>query len=80
MEIVTNWMERGIEQGIERGKQQGEVALITRLLNRRFKGVTPEVEAKIRSLSTEQLENLGEALLDFTAASDLSAWLEQKGI
>jgi predicted transposase YdaD len=80
MEIVTSWMERGIEQGIEQGKQQGEVALILRLLNRRFGGVVPEVEARIRCLSIEQLENLGEALLDFTDASDLSAWLEQKGI
>ena len=76
MEIVTSWMERGIEQG----RQQGEVALIMRQLNRRFGGVVPEVEARIRSLSTEQLENLGEALLDFSNASDLSAWLEQKGI
>ncbi len=76
MEIVTSWMERGIEQG----RQQGEVALIMRQLNRRFGGVVPEVEARIRSLSTEQLENLGEALLDFLDASDLSAWLEQKGI
>lgn len=80
MEIVTSWMERGIEQGIKQGKQQGEVALIMRLLNHCFKGVTPEVEARIRSLSIEQLENLGEALLDFTDASNLSAWLEQKGI
>lgn len=76
MEIVTSWMERGIEQG----KQQGEVALILRQLNRRFRVVTPEVEARIPSLSVEQLENLGEALLDFADAADLSAWLEQKGI
>jgi predicted transposase YdaD len=80
MEIVTSWMERGIEQGRQQGRQQGEVALIMRLLNRLFGGVTPEVEARIRNLSIEQLENLGEALLDFSDASDLSAWLEQKGI
>jgi predicted transposase YdaD len=71
MEIVTSWMEQGIEQG----RQQGEVALIMRLLNRRFGGVTPKVETRIRSLSIEQLENLGEALLDFSDASDLAAWL-----
>lgn len=76
MEIVTSWMERGIEQGIEQGRQQGEVALIMRLLNRRFGGVTPQVEARIRSLSTEQLENFAEALLDFSDASDLDTWLD----
>lgn len=76
MEIVTSWMERGIEQGIEQGRQQGEVALIMRQLNRRFGGVTPQVEARIRSLSVEQLENLAEALLDFSAAADLDTWLD----
>ena len=75
MEIVTSWMERGIEQGIEQGKQQGEVALIMRQLNRRFGRVTPQVETRIRSLSSEQLENLAEALLDFSDASDLDVWL-----
>lgn len=65
MEIVTSWMEQGM--------QQGEVALIMRQLNRRFGGVTSEVEARIRSLSIEQLENLAEALLDFSNASDLAA-------
>lgn len=67
MEIVTSWMEQGM--------QQGKVALIMRLLNRRFGGVTPQVEARIRSLSSEQLENLAEALLDFSNASDLDTWL-----
>lgn len=76
MEIVTSWMERGIEQG----RQQGEVALIMRQLNRRFGTVTPEVEAKIRSLSSQQLENLAEALLDFSDAADLDAHFEQQGI
>lgn len=47
-----------------------------RLLNRRFGGVTPQVEARIRSLSIEQLENLGEALLDFSDAADLDVWLD----
>ncbi|MCJ8279410.1 MAG: DUF4351 domain-containing protein, partial [Rivularia sp. ALOHA_DT_140] len=29
--------------------------------------------------SLEQLENLGEALLDFTSMADLQAWLEAQG-
>jgi len=75
MEIATSWMERGIEQG----RQEGEVALITRQLKRRLGTVTPEVEARIRHLSIEQLENLGEALLDFFSdAADLVTWLESE--
>ena len=67
MEIVTSWMEQGL--------QQGEVALILRQLNRRFGSVTPEDETQIRDLSIEQLGNLGEALLDFSTTSDLVTWL-----
>jgi len=67
MEIVTSWMEQGL--------QQGEVALILRQLNRRFGSVTPEDETQIRNLSIEQLGNLGEALLDFSTTSDLVTWL-----
>ncbi len=40
--------------------------------------MTPEVEARIRNLSIEQLENLGEVLLDFSDAADLVTWLERE--
>jgi Domain of unknown function (DUF4351) len=30
----------------------------------------------LETLSLKQLENLGEALLDFTSLADLQAWLE----
>ena len=69
-----------MERGIEQGRHQGEVVLIMRQLNHRFGGVVPEVEARIRRLSVEQLENLGEALLDFSDTADLDAWFERQGI
>ncbi len=80
MKIVTSWMQQGIEQGRQEGRQEGEVALIMRLLNRRLGGVDLEAEARIRSLSVNQLEDLGEALLDFSDAADLVVWLEQQSI
>lgn len=56
--------------------QKGEVRLITRQLTRRFGEILPEIEQRIRSLSTAELENLGEALLDFSNTNDLITWLE----
>ncbi len=38
-----------------------------------------KLHEQIRSLSISQLEELGEALLDFSALSDLRAWLESPG-
>jgi hypothetical protein len=49
--------------------------LILRLLKRRFGPLTPAREESIVSLSLERLEDLGEALLDFTASADLDDWL-----
>ncbi|MCL6751435.1 DUF4351 domain-containing protein [Nostoc sp. CCCryo 231-06] len=67
MEIVTSWELKGI--------QKGKLEIIMRLLNRKVGAVTPELEERIRQLSTTQLEDLAEALLDFSNASDLVAWL-----
>lgn len=77
MEIVTSWMEQGIQRGLQQGKQQEAVALIMRQLTRRFGTLTPQLQERIQSLSVTQLEDLGEALLDFTTAADLDAWLGQ---
>jgi hypothetical protein len=67
MQIVTSWMEQGIEQG--------ERSLILRLLARQVGSLTPEVEAQIGALSLTQLDDLGEALLDFSSFTDLQNWL-----
>jgi hypothetical protein len=64
------------QQTEQRGIQQGELALILRLLARRIGTIAPPQETQIRSLSLSQLEDLGEALLDFTQLSDLENWLK----
>ena len=61
-------------EGIEEGRQQGEANLIIRLLNRRFGQLSDDLLTKIRGLSVEQLEDLGEALLDFQSENDLTQW------
>ncbi len=62
------------EEGREEGRQEGESALILRLLSRRIGEVTPERRSQIQSLSINQLEALGEALLDFSKPEDLEEW------
>ncbi|MBW4642060.1 MAG: DUF2887 domain-containing protein [Goleter apudmare HA4340-LM2] len=59
----------------EEGREEGEKSLILRQLNRRVGELSQEVLKHVESLSLEQLENLGEALLDFTSMADLDAWL-----
>ncbi len=74
MQIVTSWMRTGIEQGRQEGLQR-ESELIVRLLKRKIGQLTPEIEAEVKKLEIEDLENLGEALLDFKQLEDLTAWL-----
>jgi hypothetical protein len=47
-----------------------------RLLPRRIGAIAPDLEERIRGLSLFQLEELAEALLDFSAANDLTVWLD----
>jgi len=39
--------------------------------------IAPELKTKIEALTIEQLEDMGEALLDFASIMDLEAWLTQ---
>ena len=71
-------IEEGREQGLEQGLFEGELALLFRLINRRIGPIAPETEAQIRNLSLEQIEALGEALLDFSDRADLDQWLKDK--
>ena len=65
-----------IREGFQQGIQQGKRELTMRLLTRRIGVVPPQMQARIQDLTIAQLEELGEALLDFRDASDLVTWLE----
>ena len=73
-EIKAEGKQEGLEQGLQQGRQR-EVALVLRQLNRRLGLVSDNIESQIRQLPVEQLEDLGEALLDFASEIDLINWL-----
>ncbi|CCQ58357.1 hypothetical protein CWATWH0005_4198 [Crocosphaera watsonii WH 0005] len=56
------------------------VKLVMRLLNRRFGEVTQSLTEQIRQLPIEQVEDLGEALLDLESETDLRQWLSKNTI
>ena len=67
-----------LEEGREEGKREVALSFVMRLLTRRIGAVEPELEAQIRELATQELEDLGEALLDFSEPADLDAWLQAR--
>lgn len=75
-EIIQEGVEQGLQQGLQQGKREEALSYTMRLLTRRLGVVMPQLQAQIQKLPITQLEELGEALLDFTDATDLVAWLQ----
>ncbi|MCL1468114.1 DUF4351 domain-containing protein [Argonema galeatum] len=71
------WYQEILREGQQQGQQQGELALIIRLLNRRIGSLEPQMQERLQGLSIAELEELGEALLDFERMTDLEAWLQE---
>lgn len=70
--------ESVIYQEIEaeaRGEARGKLNLVLRLLTRRIGTLAPETEVQIRRLSLGKLEELSEALLNFSSSTDFEEWL-----
>ena len=83
MRTMTSWEQKGMEKG----RQEEARSMIFRQLGRRVGLVMGEESStvwgaicdRINALSIEQLEALGEALLDFSGVSDLTGWLDMNG-
>ncbi|MEH2070796.1 MAG: Rpn family recombination-promoting nuclease/putative transposase [Nostoc sp.] len=63
-------------RAIREAKEEGERIIVLRLLNRRVGNIPDAVLSQIQGLSVEQLEALGDALLDFSTLADLEGWLQ----
>ncbi|MDD1449493.1 DUF4351 domain-containing protein, partial [Dolichospermum sp. ST_sed8] len=71
-------IQAGRQEGIQKGRQNEAKTLLLRLLSKRFGKLTDRQTFLISSLDVEELEELGEAFLDFTSLDDLDNWLAEK--
>ncbi|MUG97540.1 DUF4351 domain-containing protein [Scytonema sp. UIC 10036] len=62
----------------EEGREEATVNLVVRQLNKRFGEISEELRQQIANLPLPVVEDLSEALLDFTSVADLQAWLEAR--
>lgn len=56
--------------------KEGEYSLVLRQLTRCIGNISPELRSQIQALSLDQLNALGEALLDFSEPTHLVNWLQ----
>ena len=76
-EIREDGLLEGRQLGLLEGRKDEALSFLTRQLTRRIGPIAPPIQEQIQTLSVEELEDLGEALLDFSEASDLTNWLNE---
>ena len=79
-EIAEEEQQIGELRGRQEGRQEECISLVTRLLRRKF-GIHPELATVLAQLPTvpvEKLEDLAEAVIDWTDVSALTEWLRQQ--
>jgi Domain of unknown function (DUF4351) len=75
MQLSPLYLEK-IQAAERIGGQKEAQTLILRQLNRRVGILPPELQLDVKALSLDRLEELGEALLDFSQINDLVVWLD----
>lgn len=75
-EMWINNQHDAIDVAREQATKTAQISLILRQMVKRLGTIEPETENRIRQLSIQELENLGDAVLDFKNMSDLTTWLQ----
>lgn len=77
-EIQTMFLLSDIKQTrvYQESMEEGETRLLLRLLSKQFGKISDRSIQTINKFSLEQLEDLGESLLNFSVITDLDNWLQ----
>jgi predicted transposase YdaD len=73
--IYQEIYQSGEQSGRSEGRQQEALSLVIKLLTRKFGNFSSMLISQINYRSVEEIESLGEALLDFQSITDLETWL-----
>ena len=79
--IYQKWRSEALKEGRVEGRAEGiqrEAEFILRLAQRRLGSLPPQMSSQIRGLPIEQIETLGEFLLDIATLSELEDWLQDQ--
>jgi predicted transposase/invertase (TIGR01784 family) len=74
--IYQEILARGEAVGAVKGKIIGERVIVSRLLTKKLGNLPIATQSQINELSIEQIEALGDVLLEFNQIDDLLAWME----
>ena len=81
-QAFLDWEEatekRGQDKGISIGQRSHALSLVRRLLRRRLGELPNTIEMEIEKLSLDQLDQLGEDLLEITGVENLQQWINDQ--
>ncbi|MGG6265776.1 DUF4351 domain-containing protein [Leptolyngbya sp. AN03gr2] len=72
---IQEGIQQGIQEGIQQGIQRERQSLVIQLLDRKLGTLSASTRDRITPLSSDQLEALAIALLDFHTVENLETWL-----
>ncbi len=70
-------LQEGRQEGLQEGRQEEAANLVLRQLTRKLANLSETMVKRVKKLTIPQLENLGEALLEFTQIGDLETFLSK---
>jgi predicted transposase/invertase (TIGR01784 family) len=79
LQQVRQEVQQEVLQQVRQEMLQETYSMILRQLKRRFGILSQEIQSRVHTLSLDQLQDLGEAFMDFSTVADLAAWLETEG-
>jgi predicted transposase YdaD len=68
---------RVYQEALAEGETKEAEKLVLKQINRRIGEIPQNITERIQELPLNEIESLGEALLDFQSLSDLVSWLER---
>lgn len=72
LELTTSWERKGKMEG----KMEGQADILLRQLGKKFCPVPADVEAAVRKMPAEKLEQLAEAIFELESLAEVKAFLE----
>ncbi len=85
MEFMTSWekrgWKRGKKEGVKEGRQEGQQEkaqeIVLKQIQLKLGMLSAPLRVRLQTLSVKQLDQLSIDLFSFSAATDLTAWLER---
>ena len=77
MSLAERLIQQGVEEGEVIGLKKGKATLLMKQINKRFGGIPPALEDKLRASRPEVVDQFGESLFDFQSLEDVEKWWEK---